>query len=1110
MNESEPEPHGRPLLSPTAEADRTEDRTQSARKQPRVGDADSAVAPLSPVGSPGLKNSPSRDPAALEALRRDRDARSLNMSLEAALLVTLRPDHALDGVRLVAGGDAEKLGGCLLGVANVSEVVCGLLSEEGGAGSDVPSAVLYLVGCYKRMLGKESSASPSVAAELASCRQQIVSFLCSSISVPEMFGDKSAASVKDLVQALKDDTSPAIALLLKELVTALGQETYLDEAVAEIVQLVYDALEGNVPPVEPDNPMSVFMGQPTIRSVLDASAQAGVLGALSSLLRADKRVAQVVVAQPCFSLGQMQMSQARPFLAAGRQYRQLVRHPRYVELAGERGAALEHRTLLGRVLRLSPSAHDSRLTDMFKEPMRQTRSALDNKVGELRKLCQASASLGAEMLLACLKSGGLAKTAAIQWIVSSLENNTEAEKEQPSPLLGSSAGFLINLGVAMLDLARPVMGDADKLRKVDLHFVFSREGKAVFPEDCTKLMPAAYYSSEVAAAASASSSSSNSNSNSVLPPPPPAMAGNAVKEFSFISQSFFLCWRALHLGVVSQTTHYGSIMQQLHHYRAGLETGEYRALHLFTMKMSFDAQLLGPDMQRDLLQFCAAASTTLLSALQPTNAAEGKGWLHRAEDITTEQRFVLERLPEHLVDDILSLLLFAAKTAPSSLQQAPLESTLSLVVFFMRRPWAVQKPHLRAKFGLLLFHVFLPVAQRSHEEMWTNLPSVDGPHTSLLDVHAEAQSFLAPALLVLYGDVERTGFYEKLKNRRCIMVVLKHLWTLPSHRPAFQGIATVKSGPASGAMDVEGEGEVQGEDYFVRFANGLMNETNSLVATTMDKLVEIKSVQEQMRNAAEWGATSEEERKQVTERHEANEQECRASSGLCQETLNMLNYLTSDPVIRQPFLNEAILPRFTSTLLNVLQRMVGAKSMALKVDNMETYNFHPKEMLREVLLALVHFHDCEPFWRSVAGDSFFNGGKPFQQAIDTASKHQLASAQEVLQLKGMLEAVQGAVASHVDLDALADEAPEEFLDPLLSTLMRDPVRLPSGGILDRATIAQHLLNTDLGKHLTLTLTLILILILTLLSPHALTASISPNPLCLFPLSPRQTRSIDNT
>jgi hypothetical protein len=133
---------------------------QSARKR---------EAPLSPGGSPGAKASASpssRDPAALEAMRRDRDARALNMSLEAALLVTLRPDQAHDGVRLVAGGDEEAVGGCLLGVANVSEVVCGLLQDEGG-GSDVPSAVHYLIGCYKRLLAKESSASPAVAAELA-------------------------------------------------------------------------------------------------------------------------------------------------------------------------------------------------------------------------------------------------------------------------------------------------------------------------------------------------------------------------------------------------------------------------------------------------------------------------------------------------------------------------------------------------------------------------------------------------------------------------------------------------------------------------------------------------------------------------------------------------------------------------------------------------------------------------------------------------------------------------------------------------------------------------------------------------------------------------------
>ena len=49
------------------------------------------------------------------------------------------------------------------------------------------------------------------------------------------------------------------------------------------------------------------------------------------------------------------------------------------------------------------------------------------------------------------------------------------------------------------------------------------------------------------------------------------------------------------------------------------------------------------------------------------------------------------------------------------------------------------------------------------------------------------------------------------------------------------------------------------------------------------------------------------------------------------------------------------------------------------------------------------------------------------------------------------------------MDALTAEAPDEFLDPLLSTLMRDPVRLPtSGNVVDRSTISQHLLNDEKG------------------------------------------------
>lgn len=52
----------------------------------------------------------------------------------------------------------------------------------------------------------------------------------------------------------------------------------------------------------------------------------------------------------------------------------------------------------------------------------------------------------------------------------------------------------------------------------------------------------------------------------------------------------------------------------------------------------------------------------------------------------------------------------------------------------------------------------------------------------------------------------------------------------------------------------------------MRFANGLMNESNSLVASVMEKLPEVRTTQLQMRDAAQWGALSESQRAQITER----------------------------------------------------------------------------------------------------------------------------------------------------------------------------------------------------------------------------------------------------
>lgn len=38
------------------------------------------------------------------------------------------------------------------------------------------------------------------------------------------------------------------------------------------------------------------------------------------------------------------------------------------------------------------------------------------------------------------------------------------------------------------------------------------------------------------------------------------------------------------------------------------------------------------------------------------------------------------------------------------------------------------------------------------------------------------------------------------------------------------------------------------------------------------------------------------------------------------------------------------------------------------------------------------------------------------------------------------------------------DVPDDFLDPVMSTLMKDPVKLPSGNTMERGSILRHLLS----------------------------------------------------
>lgn len=228
----------------------------------------------------------------------------------------------------------------------------------------------------------------------------------------------------------------------------------------------------------------------------------------------------------------------------------------------------------------------------------------------------------------------------------------------------------------------------------------------------------------------------------------------------------------------------------------------------------------------------------------------------------------------------------------------------------------VKNYNLRAKLGDVLYDLYLP-SDLQDDRHSGKVPStvatdpLSGGLTYMLS-DTTAQQTLAPSLLLLYGEVEHTGYYEKMGHRAHIASLLKYLWESNEHRSAFRRITANK-------------------DSFIKFANGIMNETNSLIASIMEKLPEIRQAQVQRANGPQWTALTDEQREQISSRLEDNEEEVKRALPLCNKTLQMLGYLNTDVEIRNLFLIPSMCTRLVNMLLHVLTKLVGSKGLELKV-----------------------------------------------------------------------------------------------------------------------------------------------------------------------------------
>jgi len=81
-----------------------------------------------------------------------------------------------------------------------------------------------------------------------------------------------------------------------------------------------------------------------------------------------------------------------------------------------------------------------------------------------------------------------------------------------------------------------------------------------------------------------------------------------------------------------------------------------------------------------------------------------------------------------------------------------------------------------------------------------------------------------------------------------------------------------------------------------------------------------------------------------------------------------------------------------------------------------------------------------------------------RMAVAKCKKYNLLTGESMAAFEALPDLVENATHTIQADEELAKDAPDEFMDALMFSMMTDPVILPSGNCVDRKTIAQQLLN----------------------------------------------------
>lgn len=691
--------------------------------------------------------------------------------------------------------------------------------------------------------------------------------------------------------------------------------------------------------------------------------------------------------------------------------------PNYVTPSG--GRELSHTSYLGPFLSVSLFAEDDpKVIDKL-----LNFTTISDKTGLITTLRQELQATRNELnkIVYSLVVNPCSRETTLDYISKMLSYNEKRCKMRVDERTIAGDGFMLNLLSALQELSVKI-----KLDKVDPMYMFKSTDSLIDLSSDTRLK----FSSQEAA-----------DWISKLPP---------FKEAKFSTQCWFLTLYCHHVALIpsfnKHTRRYRTVrdLQKLIDEIANSES-EWKSnptlaarnkelmkkwriqlKKLLKSKSCGEIVLYDPSLITRCIVFYSTVAEFMMSLLQGCQFVPNTDIKFPAEVPT-----ILAATPEWFVEDIADFLLFILQYAPKAIEFKFFDKLLTWILVCICSPAAFKNPYLIAKLIEVLF-VLNPSIQPKTEVL-----------NNMMMSHPLSVSHLPSALMKFYTVIESTGasseFYDKFTIRYHISLILKSMWESPMHRSSV--IAESKTG-------------IQ----FVKFVNMLINDTTFLLDESLESLKRIHEVQEQMADTATWNNLPDDVQQSRNRQLSADERQCRSYLTLAQETVDMFHYLTKD--IKEPFMRPELVNRLTAMLNFNLQQLCGPKCKNLKVKTPENYGWEPRRLLKQLIDIYLHL-DCEEFAAAIAADERSFRIELFEDAANRMLRVLNSSKIEAMQFQSLAIKANEVSIQNIKKEVDFNDAPDEFRDPLMDTLMDDPVTLPSSGkVMDRPVIIRHLLNSQ--------------------------------------------------